>query len=320
MDLPDDLVELLGLQSGLVTVAQLDTYGVSRSARRHAVARRWRLVLPGVVSTSRAPLSPRARLVAAQLWAGEQAVIGGATAAAVHGVTVADGEVVVRLLVPAQRRLRGTSFVVVRRTRRWEPRPRLRGRLRLSTPVRAVADAARESKRPADARAVVIEAVQRRIVDVRDLRHELEDGPRQGSALLRAGVQAAEAGAWSPAEVDLATLVAPSRTLPPMMLNPGLRAADGWLLPTPDGWFDDVALAVQVHSRRHHFAVDDWEDTVLSDGAYAEYGVPVVAVTPRFVARDPATALRRIERAYEKARARGRADVVAEPIGHGLVG
>jgi hypothetical protein len=41
-------------------------------------------------------------------------------------------------------------------------------------------------------------------------------------------------------------------------------------LPTPDGWFDDVALAVQVHSRRHHAGELDWEATVAADGAFAD--------------------------------------------------
>lgn len=320
MPLPASLVALLRMQHGIVSVAQLDEHGITRSARRHALSRGWRLVLPGVLTTHPGPLSPQQRLVAAQLWGGDDALVAGATAAAVHGVRTADGEPLVRMLLPAERFVRPVSFVVVRRTRRPDPWPRRRGTLRLSSPVRAVADAARDTARADHASAVVIEAVQRRIVRAQDLRHELEDGPRQGSALLRRAVQAAEAGAWSVAEVDLARLLAPSTVLPPVMLNPVLTTADGEELPTPDGWLDDAGLAVQVHSRRHHFDVDDWETTVLSDGVYAEFGIPVVAMTPRFVRRDPAAARLRVERAYRAALTRPRADVTATPVGHGLVG
>jgi hypothetical protein len=44
---------------------------------------------------------------------------------------------------------------------------------------------------------------------------------------------------------------------------------------------------------------------------FAEYGVPVVAVTPRQIALDAETVLRRIERAYRAASARPRPSLVA---------
>jgi hypothetical protein len=259
-------------------------------------------------------------LVAAQLWAGRGAMVAGATAAAWHGVRAADGEVVVRVVLPADRCVQPQAFVLVRRTRHPDPAPWARDPLVVCSPARAVADAARESLLPDAARAVVLEAVQRRIVRVDDLRHELEDGPRPGSRFLRQAVQEAEAGAWSVPEADVAGLLRRSRVLPPVMLNPDLVTTSGLVLPRPDGWLDDVALAIQVHSKRHHSEADDWEATVLSDGVYAEHGIAVVSLTPRFVRRDPAAALARIERAYLAARERPRPDVVAVPIGHGLVG
>ncbi|MBI4943051.1 MAG: hypothetical protein HY830_20085 [Actinobacteria bacterium] len=320
MRIPDELASLLHEQHGLVTTMQLELLGVTRSARRHACARSgWRLVLPGVVATFRGPLSPRQRLVAAQLWAGDDAVISSRTAAACHGVKAADGEHVVRILVPAHRFVRTQGFVVVRRTRRPDPRPWSRPPLMLSSPARAVVDAAREARTLDDARALVLEAVQRKIVPVEALRHELEDGPRQGSAFARRAVQDAEAGAWSVPEAKLAASLARSTVLPPVMLNPDLVTPDGTTLPRPDGWVDDVGLAIQVHSKQHHSDLDDWEATVLSDGVYAEHGIPVVGLTPRFFAADPAAAVLRIEKAYLARAGLPRPDVVATAIGHGLV-
>ena len=97
------------------------------------------------------------------------------------------------------------------------------------------------------------------------------------------------------------------------MAQPQLRVGDR-RLPTPDGWFDDVALAVQVHSRQFHAGELDWEATVAADGVFAEHGVPVLAVTPTQIARTPDDVVARIERAHAAAGRRPRPAVVATPI------
>jgi hypothetical protein len=186
----------------------------------------------------------------------------------------------------------------------------------IASAPRAVADAARESGGDR-ARAIVLEAVQRQIVTLGELRHQLEIGPRPGSRHLRTALGEAEAGAWSVPEADLARIVDTSRVLPPMWANPTLTTSAGKRLPRPDGWFDDVALAVQVHSRRYHAGELDWETTVLADGVYAEQGIALVAVTPRQIATDLVGVVARIERADEQARRRPRPGVVAVPIPSG---
>ncbi|HEX2805386.1 MAG TPA: hypothetical protein VHN80_04375, partial [Kineosporiaceae bacterium] len=118
-------------------------------------------------------------------------------------------------------------------------------------------------------------------------------------------------------EGDLLHLVSTSRVLPRGWPNPILTGADGVRLPTPDLWFDDVALAVQVHSRRYHGSPADWDDTVAADGVYAEHGVPVVAVTPHLIAVEADATLRRIEAAHRAASAKPRPTVVARPFGMG---
>jgi hypothetical protein len=98
-----------------------------------------------------------------------------------------------------------------------------------------------------------------------------------------------------------------------MWANPQLRVG-GRRLPTPDGWFDDVALAVQVHSRQYHAGNLDWEATVAADAVFVEHGIPVLAVTPRQIIRTPDDVLARIERAHAAARLRPRPAVAATPI------
>jgi hypothetical protein len=304
-----DLPGLLDEQMGLVSVAQLLDSGLTRSAVRARLRREWCYVLPRVISTTRGALTEDQRLVAALLFAGEGAVVASLTAATWHGVRAARLDRLVRVVIPANRHVRGTGFVVVTRTTRPDAGTWARGPLVISSPARSVADAAREAGADA-ARALVIEAMQRRLVGPGQLRHELIAGPHAGSTGLREALAEAEKGAWSVPEADLARLVAASSILPPMLANPVLTV-NGARLPTPDGWFDDVGLAVQVHSRQFHAGELDWEATVASDGIFAEHGIPLIAVTPRQIATEPTAVVRRTENAYLAAKARPRPPVTA---------
>jgi hypothetical protein len=89
-----------------------------------------------------------------------------------------------------------------------------------------------------------------------------------------------------------------SQALPAPWANPGLTTADGRSLTTPDVWFDDVAMAVMVHSRRYHSSPDDWDDTVDADGDLTTAGVVVAGVTPHRIRTSPNEVLRRLERTH----------------------
>jgi hypothetical protein len=128
-------------------------------------------------------------------------------------------------------------------------------------------------------------------------------------------VSAAETSAWSVPEADLAAVVRAESRLPEVWLNPDLAAADGTSLPCPDGWFDDVALAVQVHSLRYHGSPQDWDATVMTDGLLVEHGIVVLGVTPHRLRTDPAAVLRRIVLAHGQAARRPRPAVRATPRG-----
>jgi hypothetical protein len=309
----DDLVErLFGEQSGLATADQLRTCGLTPAGLRWRLERDWRRVLPRVVAAGRSPLTDHQRLVAALLFAGEGAVVAGPTAALWHGVRSAAIDRRVHVTIPATRCIRSQGVVLVHRTRRPDASAWHRGVLVVSSPARAVADAARDVGE-SDARRLVIEALQRRLVSAAGLRHELLAGPRAGAAVLARALAEAEQGAWSIPEADLARIVARSALLPPMWANPRLTLG-ARRLPTPDGWFDDVGLAVQVHSRQYHAGDLDWEATVGADAELVEHGIPVLAVTPRQIARSQDDVLARLERAHAAARLRPRPAVIATPI------
>jgi hypothetical protein len=307
----DPVDALFRRQDGLASVAQLVALDVPADAvRRRVRAGHWRLVLPRVVCRDARPLDAGQRLVAACLLAGPDSAISSWTAAAWHGIRAASADRRVSVAVPVERFVRGQAFVVVRRTSRPDPRVIRTATFAVASPPRATADSARDLGARA-ARAIVLEAVQRRLVGLDELRHELEAGPRQGSSALRAALAEAEAHAWSVPEADLAALVRGSGRLPEMWANPVLSVG-GVRLPTPDGWFDDVGLAVQVHSKQYHAGDLDWEKTVSTDGIYAEHGIPLVALTPRQISAQPDAVVTRIERAHGQAALRPRPDVTAQ--------
>jgi hypothetical protein len=294
------LREVLTEQHGLIHREQLLDLGVTRGQLRWRLDREWRLVLPGVVATFTGRLDHRHRLVAACLFAGPDAVVTSTTAARWRGATNVVRDPVVRLVVPAHRRPRRGPLLEIRRTTRPDPKPWRRGGLVVASPARAFADAARDAPAQRDAMALVVEVVQRRLVSTDHLMRELEDGPRCGSTFLRAGIDAALTGAWSLPEHDLIHRLEQCGRLPAVFANPCLRADDGTELPTPDAWLDDVGLAIQLHSRRHHFDVEEWEGTILRDGVFAEYGVPHLAFTPRRLRDDPDWLVRRVLRVHER--------------------
>ena len=313
MDLPSPLVDLARAQRGLLTRHQLTHGGVSASQVRWRIGRTWRLVLPGVILLDWTPPDDEQRCIAALLYAGPRSWLAGPTALSKHRVGPGMSRSRIYVLVPAPARPRDVGWLSIRRTHVSDERIVIRGAVRYSCLPRAVVDAAALMSTD-DARALVIDVVHRRLVRLDDVNHWIEARRPNGRLRLRRALLEAAAGAWSLPEADLARLVATSTVLPPAWLNPELRSPEGRRLTTPDLWFDDVAMAIMVHSREFHAEVLDWEATVDRDADLASCRVVVIGVTPGAITRDPDSVLRRVEAAYAMALRSGqRADVVAAP-------
>jgi hypothetical protein len=297
MALDPAVQRLFDSQCGLATRDQLTGLRVTQEALRWRLGRTWTSVLGSVVSAGREQLSPRQRLVAAQLEAGPDSVITGVHACLEHGLTCVPGNRRVHVLVPMNQGARRVGWVDIHRTRRPDPASRQSGLLVIASLPRAVLDAARGARSLDEARAVVIEAVQRRRCTLDELWHELHAGPTKGSAFARRALRDAADGAWSVPEATLLAGCARSTVLPAALANPVLTAR-GTTLVSPDIWFDDVALAVMVHSRQYHERGQDWERTVERDGQLTEHSVTVLAFTPRSIATDLERVVTSIERTY----------------------
>ncbi len=302
MDLPPAVVELARRQRGLLTRQQLRELDVSAALVRWHLGRSWRLVLPSVVLLDWAVPTDLQRCLAGLLYAGPESWLSGSTAGALHRVLTPPPRSRVHLLVPAPARPRDVGWLSIRRTHVTDERIVTSEALRYSCLSRAVVDSA--AGMPTDeARALIIEVVQRRLVRIDDLSHWIEARRPNGKAVLRRALAEAAAGAWSLPEAELAHLVSRSSVLPEPWLNPELRDAYGCRLTTPDLWFDDVAMAVMVHSREFHGGAIDWEATVDRDSDLSACRIVVLGITPAAIARDPSRVLERIERAYNTAHA-----------------
>lgn len=311
MDLPPSLAQLATDQLGLVTRRQFDAHHVSVGQVRWQLGRSWRMVLPGVVQlTPGLPTGPQ-RILAALLYAGPHSWLAGPTAASHFGFIARSADPRVHLLVPPTVKPRSVQWVTIRRTSLLDERLVELGPLRISCRPRAVVDAA--ALLPDDAaRALVIDVVRRRMVRLEDVAHWVESRQSYGRLRLRRALAEAAAGSWSLPEADLARLVATSQSLPEPWCNPSLTDASGRRLTTPDLWFDDVGMAVMVHSRAFHAGSLQWDETVVGDSDLSTHRIVVVGVTPEQLTRDPRSVLRRIEAHHEAARcSRFRPDVIA---------
>lgn len=311
-ELPQQILDLLTTQDGVVTRRQLVSAEVSKAAIRWNAGRNWTVLLPRTYLLSRDQPTEHQRLVAAQLWAGRRSYLAGATAAALHGIKAADdaGELV-HLLTPAPGATRRHGWAVVRRTVIADHHMVTDKGLRLSSPARAAVDAAFAARSARSREAILIEAVQRRLATVEEL-HEWICRLRERDAhRLLSALEAAGSGAWSVPEHELLTLIAESDVLPEPWANPTLHGPDGAQLLSPDVWFDEVGLAVMVHSHQYHSQGEQWTTTVERDGDLTRVGVVVVGVTPHGLRSDRAGTLRRLEDTYRTAERRPRPDVNA---------
>jgi hypothetical protein len=312
--LSPSLHELATHQHGLLTRRQLLDGGVTPAQLRTRLGREWRLVLRGVVQLSNGLPSEQQRLMAALLFAGPKSWLAGPSAAAVHGIGGLSVSDPVHVLVPAPLRSRAHAWVLVRNTTLLDEPILRRGPLRISCPARAAVDAAAAAPSDEQACAVLVSAAQSRKARLTDLAHWTLARGQVGSRRLHEGLALAAAGAWSLPEAELLRLLASSTVLPGVWADPEVRDTSGQRLTTPDAWFDDVALAIMVHSRQWHADELQWESTVEHDTDLQAARVVVIGVTPHSIHARPRWVRERIETAYVRAKESGRrADIVAVP-------
>ena len=230
------LAELLRRQHDVIARAQAFERGLGKEQVRYLLrdGGPWQRLLPSVYLTHTGPPSADQRDLGALLYAGPCAVLTGPSSMRRFGLDVTRADAI-DVLVPAEEQRRDVGFARLHRTMRLPRGFCVAGEVRYALPPRAVADAARWLTDIGDVRAVVAEAVQRRMCSIEDLVEELDHGPKQGSALLRRALAEVADGVRSAAEGQLHALIGRSG-LPMPMFNPRLFVGGpSWQCPTAGG-------------------------------------------------------------------------------------
>jgi hypothetical protein len=263
----------------------------------------WRKLLPGVYLTVTGAVSAEQREMAALLHAGPRSVITGVAAARRHGISVVTSTTV-DVLVPANLGLRSSSFVRVWRTWRMPAEVCVRGEIRYVLPHRAVADAARCLTSARDVRALVAQAVQRERCSIQMLVLEVEQGPNNGSALLRGALAEVQDGIRSVPEGDLRALLQRGR-IPMPLFN--ARLYDGnTLIAVADAWWPEAGVAAEVDSREYHYSAEDWQRTMRRHDRLVARGVLLLHFTPGQIRSAPEEVTAQIRAALTSGRGRPR--------------
>jgi hypothetical protein len=271
----------------------------------------WRHLLPGVYTTTTGSPTPAQLQIAASLYAGKRSVITGGAALRYYRLPAPRSDRI-DLLVPVQVQRHSTSYVRLHRTERLPEMVDVLPHRRYALPARAAADAARWLTSLQEARALIAGAVQKGACTVGQLTEELNAGPVRDSALLRTVLSEVGAGVRSVPEAELRVLIRRAG-LPLPMFNPRLYLPNGTFLGSPDVWWPEAGLAVEVDSKRWHLSPADWERTMDRHSRFGEHAIVTLHFAPHKLRVDPAHVIAAMRNAYQAGIARPRLPITALP-------
>ena len=274
----------------VITIAELRAQGMTS----HAIAARcrpsgpWQRIMRGVILMSASPPTRRQRLRASIAYGGPAAVVSGVDAMRAHGVDVPPVRDVL-VLVPANRRLACTAYLVVERTTR-PPRPVVLADLPYAPLARATLDAARRAADHRQQRALLAAVAGQCPVPV--LRAELNAGSQRGSAAVRELLSAdlTPSGDVVPVADALAKRALRTTALPPPRWHVPIHDSAGMLLGVPDAWWPELSVAWDVGTQVRHHDPRQW----------AAAGVTLVRTPLERLRTDP-TAMDELLAAYSAA-------------------
>ncbi|MFF8268824.1 hypothetical protein ACF059_15690 [Streptomyces sp. NPDC016562] len=283
-------------QQNLATYHQLREAGIP-SGTIGGRSRRggpWQRLLPRVYLLQTGPPDHRQRALSAVLYAAQPSVdpLRGATAAltggaalALLGVRDAPPEPL-DVLVRAPRSVRAVGAVRPCSTARWPATLSICG-VPSTRPVRAAADFAARTDDPDLVRSVLANVVQGGWCHPHDLHAELRAGRIVTRPAVRAAAAELTAGVRSIAEGRARDALALT-DLPAPLWNARLHAPDGAFLASPDAYWPDEGVALEVDSAEYHYTRDSWQATLHRRLRLESHGVLVASTTPAILRDRPA--------------------------------
>ncbi|MGW6704686.1 hypothetical protein ACWGDE_07320 [Streptomyces sp. NPDC054956] len=253
----------------------------------------WQRLLPRVYLLQTGPPDHRQRALAAVLYAaepgsdplsGDTAALTGGAALALLGIREAP-YAPADILIRAPRRLAGCTGVHPLRTTRW-PRTITVSGIPSTRPVRAAADFAARCEVPDRIRSVLAQVVQSGWCHPHDLHTELREARLLRRPAIREAAAELVAGVRSIAEAQARdTLTATD--LPTPLWNARLYTPDGTFLASPDAYWPDEGVALEIDSAEYHYTRDSWHATLRRRLRLESHGVLVVSATPSMIRDTP---------------------------------
>lgn len=259
----------------------------------------WQRLLPRVYLLQTGPPDHRQRALSAVLYAAEPASdpLSGDTAALTGGAALAllgipgAPRTPADVLIRAPRRLTATPQVRPAATARW-PRTITVSGVPSTRPVRAAADFAARAEDSDRIRATLAHVVQAGWCHPHDLHAELRASHLLTRPAIRTAAAELLAGVRSVAEARARdTLTATD--LPTPLWNARLYTPDGMFLASPDAYWPDEGVALEIDSAEYHYTRDAWQATLRR--RLEAHGILVVSATPAMIRDTPqevVTALR----------------------------
>lgn len=243
------------------------SFGLSRSAVRHGIARRgWQPLIRGVVLTSPdAPTRDDWALVGMEL-TGPRSALSGWDALRTVGLGDRNPPSQRVLVLDRGGEHRVAGGVRIRPTRRpysTSPLPSVHPTLAFVPVVwvpRAIADTALEYRTLPPVRALVTTAIQRGRCRPEALVAELETGPRNGSSTLRRAIEDVIDGARSIAEAEAVDYLR-RVTVPAFELNVPIIDQRGALIAVADVLWRELRAIAEIDSVEFHFGEQAWKGT-----------------------------------------------------------
>ncbi|MFJ2175721.1 hypothetical protein ACIOHE_22835 [Streptomyces sp. NPDC087851] len=281
-------------QDGLLTTSRLVALGLAGStiSRRCAPGGPWQRVLPRVILLQTGAPSPRQRLRAALLYAGEGALLTGVAALTLYEVRAAGPPSrpgPVDVLVPKGRAPGSRSYVRIRTARRPAPALPVR-RLPCVKLPRAVSDAVPYLPDGPAVTALLAEVVQRGRCTLQELTAALRDSRRASDPRVVAALEGLTAGVRSVEEAEARRLLREAG-IPDPLWNEPLYYPDGTFLACPDAHWPYAAVVLEIDSRAWHLSPGDWERTMTRRNLMTSQGLLVLSVSPPQLRADPAAFL-----------------------------
>ncbi len=292
-------------QRGVASRAQLLDMGWTYSVIQHALVTSWQQPAPGVFLPHQGRPGNDQLLVIGALWAGQGCILTAGAALAIYGAlpmsAYARPSSTRILTFVGVGRQHGAQCSIARRTlTRHSPTiGHRRGPLLVAEPARSLVDHARwDATTRADLEGVTIACLQQNVTTVDLLESALTTAGRPHLGAVREGLRSFQNGAWSRPESTLRHLLRAAR-LPPFVMNHKVIGHEGQVIGTPDAYFPDRGVVVQVHSQAFHqgsgeAGTDLWAQTVQWDNRYTAAGLAVVAVTLSTLARGTGSFLRQL--------------------------